>query len=197
MIEVLEDNRKMWPALLGKVKGGFLGHKGSAVIQEENTERAFQAKGAVGVRVYKKPDVFRTLKYDWNTEYIFIKEIRPLKKLARLSPTCQHSCSLPSRGLQPFSTQHSRQPLTWCSHSQCVCPVLMSANSFCRPAAAHGGRKGVSSQKHPGTGFEIRFHFEPSNFFMGIHHVYCDLQFTYMLLYMCMCKVLYSKKSRE
>ncbi|XP_014395272.1 PREDICTED: serine/threonine-protein kinase Sgk3 [Myotis brandtii] len=87
---------------------------------------------------------------------IFIKEIRPLKKLARLRPTCHHSCSLPSRGLQPFSTQHSRQPLTWCSPSRCVCLVLMSANSFCRPAAAHGGRKGVSYQKHPGTSPDVR-----------------------------------------
>lgn len=68
MMEVLEDNRKIWPALLGEVTEGFLGLKGSAVIQEENTERAFQAKGAVAVRVYKKPEMFRTLKYDWNTE---------------------------------------------------------------------------------------------------------------------------------
>lgn len=54
MIEVLEDNRKIWPALLVKVKEGFLGLKGSAVIQVENTVRAFRAKGAVRVRVYKK-----------------------------------------------------------------------------------------------------------------------------------------------
>lgn len=42
MAEMLEDNKKIWAALIGDVKEGFLGLKGRAVIQDKKAGGAFQ-----------------------------------------------------------------------------------------------------------------------------------------------------------
>lgn len=118
----------------------------SVIIQEKKAGRAFQAKGAVHVTESTKtvldPEVWL------EHRAAFQKGNEAFEDVGKGQTHVPHFLFHPGgvlcyrEGLQSFSTQHSKQPLNMKAFPQPhMCLLLMSVDSFCRPAARGDGKR--------------------------------------------------------